>query len=171
MKFRGELQLSGKTATGIEVPDEIVTGLGAGKRPAVRVTLGGYTYRTTIAPMGGSYWIGVSAEHRAGSGVAAGDMLDVTVEVDDAPRIVTLPDDLAAALGADPAARVLRHAVVHESEHVRDLGDRRQEAGDARRPSREVGRSPSQLPTAPLNDRPSALVIAVAQPPCTPYHV
>src|SRR5258708_9279530 len=60
MKFRGELQLSGKTATGIEVPEDIVTRLGGGKRPAVRVTLGGYTYRTTIAPMGGSYWIGVS---------------------------------------------------------------------------------------------------------------
>ena len=53
MKFRGELQLSGKTATGIEVPEGIVTGLGAGKRPAVRVTIGdGHTYRTTIAPMG-----------------------------------------------------------------------------------------------------------------------
>ncbi len=106
MKFRAELQSNGKTATGIEVPPDVVTGLGAGKRPAVRVTLGGgYTYRTTIAPMGGSHWIGVSAEHRARSGVAAGDMLDVTVEVDDAPRTVTLPDDLAAALDADPAAR------------------------------------------------------------------
>jgi len=105
MQFRGELQLSGKSATGIEVPAAVVTGLGAGRRPAVRVTLGGgYTYRTTIAPMGGSYWIGVNAEHRGKAGVAAGDQLDVTVEVDDAPRTVTLPDDLAAALHADPEA-------------------------------------------------------------------
>ncbi len=118
MNFRGELQLAGKTATGIEVPEAIVTGLGAGKRPAVRVTLRGYTYRTTIAPMGGSYWIGVSAEHRAGSGVAAGDVLDVTVEVDDAPRIVTLPEDLAAALGADPAARAFYDSLSYTNQNT-----------------------------------------------------
>jgi hypothetical protein len=119
MKFRGELQLKGKTATGIEVPDEIVTGLGAGRRPAVRVTLGGaYTFRTTIAPMGGSYWIGVSAEHRAHSGVAAGDVLDVTVEVDDAPRTVTLPDDLAAALAADPAARAFYDTLSYTNQNT-----------------------------------------------------
>ena len=118
MNFRGELQLAGKTATGIEVPEAIVTGLGAGKRAAVRVTLRGYTYRTTIAPMGGSYWIGVSAEHRAGSGVAAGDVLDVTVEVDDAPRIVTLPEDLAAALGADPAARAFYDSLSYTNQNT-----------------------------------------------------
>lgn len=118
MKFRSELQLAGKTATGIEVPEAIVTGLGAGKRPAVRVTLGGYTYRTTIAPMGGSYWIGVSAEHRAGSGVAAGDMLDVTVEVDDAPRTVTLPDDLATALDAAPAARAFYDTLSYTNQNT-----------------------------------------------------
>src|SRR5690348_14805627 len=105
MRFRGELMLNGKTATGIPVPDEIVAGLGAGKRPAVRVTLGTYTYRTTIAPMGGDYWIGVSAEHRAGAGVAAGELLDVEVEVDDAPRTVDVPEDLAAALAGDAKAR------------------------------------------------------------------
>jgi Bacteriocin-protection, YdeI or OmpD-Associated/Domain of unknown function (DUF1905) len=104
MEFRGEVILNGKTATGIQVPDGIVEALGAGQRPAVRVTLRGYTYRTTIAPMGGAYWIGVSAEHRGNSGIAAGDVLDVTVEVDDAPRTVSLPDDLAAALAADPTA-------------------------------------------------------------------
>jgi Bacteriocin-protection, YdeI or OmpD-Associated/Domain of unknown function (DUF1905) len=118
MKFRGELQLAGKTATGIEVPEAIVTALGAGKRPAVRVTLRRYTYRTTIAPMGGSYWIGVSAEHRAGSGVAAGDVLEVTVEVDDAPRIVTLPDDLAAALGADPTARAFYDTLSYTNQNT-----------------------------------------------------
>jgi hypothetical protein len=118
MKFRGELQLAGKTATGIEVPEEIVTGLGAGKRPAVRVTLGGYTYRTTIAPMGGSYWIGVSATHRAGSGVAAGNMLDVTIEVDDAPRTVTLPDDLATALDAEPAARAFYDTLSYTNQNT-----------------------------------------------------
>jgi len=135
MKFRGELQLSGKTATGIEVPEDIVTRLGGGKRPAVRVTLGGYTYRTTIAPMGGSYWIGVSAEHRAGSGVAAGDMLDVTIEVDDAPRRVSLPDDLATALGADPAARAFYDTLSYTNQNTYATW-----VTDAKRPETRVDR-------------------------------
>jgi hypothetical protein len=105
MKFTGELLLNGKTATGIRVPDETVEQLGAGKRPAVRVTFRDYTYRTTIAPMGGAFWIGVSSEHRANAGVAAGDKLEVTVEVDDAPRIVEMPDDLGVALADDEAAQ------------------------------------------------------------------
>jgi bacteriocin resistance YdeI/OmpD-like protein/uncharacterized protein DUF1905 len=105
MKFTGELLLNGKTATGIRVPDEVVAELGAGKRPAVRVTLRDYTYRTTIAPMGGEFWIGVSAEHRANAGIAAGDKLDVTVEVDDAPRTVEIPADLDVALANENEAR------------------------------------------------------------------
>jgi len=105
MKFHSTLVLNGKTATGLEVPPEVLTELGAGKRPAVQVTLNGYTYRTTIAPMGGRYWIPVSAAVRTASGVTAGDELDVGVELDTAPRTVEVPDDLASALAAVPGAR------------------------------------------------------------------
>lgn len=87
------------------MPDEIVTGLGAGKRPAVRVTLNGYAYRSTISPMGGDFMLPVSAEIRANAGVAAGDEVEVTLEVDTAPREVTVPADFAAALEADPTAK------------------------------------------------------------------
>jgi hypothetical protein len=105
MRFRATLQLHGKTATGFVVPDEVVEKLGGGKRPAVTVTLNGrYTYRNTVAPMGGMYMIGVSAEHRAGAGVAAGEELDVELELDTAPRTVLLPDDFATALGEAPEA-------------------------------------------------------------------
>jgi hypothetical protein len=105
MRFRTTVEQAGKTATGIRVPDEIVEGLGAGKRPAVLVTIKGYTYRNTIAVMGGVYMVGVSAENRAGAGVAGGDEVDVGIELDTAPREVTVPADLAAALDAEPAAR------------------------------------------------------------------
>jgi hypothetical protein len=105
MRFRTTLLQSGKTATGIRVPDEVVEALGAGKRPAVNVTINGYTYRNTIAVMGGEYMVGVSAEHRAGAGVAGGDTIDVDIELDTAPREVTVPDDFAAALDGDPDAR------------------------------------------------------------------
>ena len=59
MRFRTTVVQSGKTATGIRVPDEVVEALGAGRRPAVRVTINGFTYRSTVAVMGGVSMIGV----------------------------------------------------------------------------------------------------------------
>ena len=73
MKFNSVVLLGGKTATGIEVPEEVVSGLGSSKRPAVSVTINGYTYRSTIAPYNGKYMLPISAENRAGAKVAAGD--------------------------------------------------------------------------------------------------
>ncbi len=105
MRFRTTLLQSDKTATGIEIPDEIVDRLGSGKRPPVRVTINGFTYRSTVAVMGGVYMVGVSAENRAGAGVAGGDEIDVDIELDTAPREVTVPEDFAAALDAEPEAR------------------------------------------------------------------
>ena len=98
MKFRAPLLLNGKTATGFVVPPAVVEQLGTSKRPAVRVTINGHTYRSTIAVMGGNFMLGVSAEHREAAGVAAGDTVSVEVELDTAPRSVTVPDDFATAL-------------------------------------------------------------------------
>jgi hypothetical protein len=105
MRFRTTLDLNGKTATGMRVPEDVVAGLGGGKRPPVRVTLRGYTYRTTVAVMGGEYLIGLNADHRAASGAVPGEVLDVEIELDTAPREVTMPADFAAALDAEPEAR------------------------------------------------------------------
>jgi bacteriocin resistance YdeI/OmpD-like protein/uncharacterized protein DUF1905 len=105
MRFRTTIVQTGKTTTGIEVPDEVMEALGSGKRPAVRVTVNGYSYRSTVASMGGRSMVSLSAEHRAGAGVAGGDEVEVDLEPDTAPREVTVPDDLAAALDAEPAAR------------------------------------------------------------------
>ncbi|MEJ7803547.1 MAG: YdeI/OmpD-associated family protein, partial [Candidatus Limnocylindria bacterium] len=105
MRFHTTIEQNGKTATGIRVPDEVVEAIGSGKRPAVTVTINGYTYRNTIAVMGGVFMVGVSAEHRAGAGVADGDEVDVDIALDTAPREVTVPDDFAAALDAEPKAR------------------------------------------------------------------
>jgi hypothetical protein len=105
MRFHTVLLRNDKTATGIRVPDEVVDGLGQGKRPPVRVTINGYTYRSSIAVMGGEYMLGVSAEVRERSGVAGGDEIDVDIELDTEPREVALPEELAAVLAADPDAR------------------------------------------------------------------
>jgi hypothetical protein len=105
MRFRTTVLQGDKTATGIRVPDEIVEALGSGKRPAVKITINGFTYRSTVAVMGGDYMVGVSAENRAGAGVRGGDVVDVDIELDTAPREVTVPADFAAALDAEPNAR------------------------------------------------------------------
>ena len=105
MKFRTTIDLNGKTATGMVVPPQVVEDLGAGKRPAVHVTIGSYTYRSTIAVMGGQFMIPVSAEVRESAGVAAGDEVEVDVALDTAPREVAVPQDLAEALARDERAR------------------------------------------------------------------
>ena len=105
MKFRSTLELGGKTATGLEVPAKIVEGLGAGKRPPVRVTIKSHTYRSTVAPMGGKFYLPVSAENREAAGIAAGDRLEVSVELDTAPREVVEPPDFKEALDGSKRAR------------------------------------------------------------------
>jgi hypothetical protein len=105
MRFRTMILQSGRTATGIQVPEEVVQALGAGRRPAVKVTVNGYTYRSTVAVMGGAFMISLSAEHRAAAGVAGGEEVDVDIDLNTAPREVSVPADFAAALDAEPAAR------------------------------------------------------------------
>ncbi len=105
MRFRAVIQLSGKTATGIQVPAEVVAALGPSKRPPVRVTINGYTYRVSVAPMGGEYMLSVSAEVRERAGVAAGDEVDVDIDLDTELREVTVPPDFADALDGDADAK------------------------------------------------------------------
>ncbi|HZR44759.1 MAG TPA: YdeI/OmpD-associated family protein [Ktedonobacteraceae bacterium] len=105
MKFHASIQLNGKTATGIRVPEEVVAHLGSGKRPPVRVTINSHTYRSTIAPMSGEYMLPISAEHRTLAGVVAGDEVDVEIELDTEPREVSVPTDFADALDRDGDAR------------------------------------------------------------------
>jgi hypothetical protein len=121
MHFHATLILNGKTATGIQVPDDVVEQLGTGKRPPVRVTIGEYTYRTTVAPMGGQFWIPVSAENRTGAGIAAGDELDVRIEVDSEPRSVVVPPDLAAALEAQPVTKAAFEKLSYSNQRLHVL--------------------------------------------------
>ena len=135
MRFRATLQLGGKTATGIEVPAEVVESLGAGKRPPVRVTIKGHTYRTTVAPMGGRFMLPVSADNRTSAGVVAGDEVDVDVALDTEPREVSVPPDLAEALDAEPDAKryfdglsyshKLRHVLAIEGAKTAETRQRR----------------------------------------------
>jgi hypothetical protein len=123
MRFRAELELAGKTAAGFEVPDEVVEALGGGGHPKVSVTVEGFTFRTSIAKMGGRFLLGMSAERRAQAGIEPGHVFDVDVELDTAPRETEVPDDLAAALAADPQARTFWDTLSHskQSWHVHQV--------------------------------------------------
>jgi hypothetical protein len=93
-------QAPGMKATGIPVPDDVIAALGTAKKPAVTISIGDYTYRTTIGIMNGRSLAPFSSEHRAASGISAGDEIEVTIELDTAPRTVEVPEDLATALDA-----------------------------------------------------------------------
>lgn len=121
MDFATTVELAGKSATGLPVPDEVIEALGAGRQPAVTVTLNGYTYRSTVGSMGGRSMLPLSAEHRRGSGAAAGDEVTVTVELDTAPRVVEVPPELAAALEASPAARTAFDALSYSAKRRHTL--------------------------------------------------
>lgn len=105
MKFHTTLLTTGKTATGVEVPEEIIHALDGGKKPLVVVTINGYTYRTAIASRGDRYLFGVSAEVREAAHVAGGDEVDIEITLDTAPRVVDVPPELAKALANDPKAK------------------------------------------------------------------
>ncbi len=104
MKFTTTILGSGKNNTGLPVPESVVEALDAGKRIPVVVTLNGHSYRSSIVFYTGRFLIALSAENRAAAGVAAGDEVEVEVELDDAPREVEVPAELAAALAAHPDA-------------------------------------------------------------------
>ncbi len=96
--FHTTILQTGKNTAGIQVPEEVMEKLGAGKQPLVRVTINQYTYRSAVAVMGGKYMISFNPEHRKASGVQGGDEADVTLELDVEPRTVEIPGDLKEAL-------------------------------------------------------------------------
>jgi len=133
MRFPTTIFLAGKNNTGIIVPPEVVDSLGGGRKPAVTVTVNGFTYRSTVASMGGRYLIPVSAERRAATGIQSGvegQEVDVELELDTQPREVEVPDDVRAALAADDAARTAFEKLSYsgQSRHVLSVTDAKTEA-------------------------------------------
>jgi hypothetical protein len=134
MKFTTTVLLEGKTATGLVIPDDVVVALGAGKRPKVAVRINGHTYRSTVAAMRGQSLLALSAENRAAAGVAAGDVVEVDLTLDDAPREVVVPDDLSSALGDGPTRAFFDQlSFTHRKEWVRWVTD-------AKKPETRVSR-------------------------------
>jgi hypothetical protein len=139
-KFKTTIMLAeDMNATGIVVPDDVVAKLGQGKKPKVVVSLKGYSYRSTVAVMGGKFMLPLAKEHRDKAGVKGGDKVEVTLEVDDAPREVEVPKDLAAALKkAGARAAFDKLAFTHRKEHVRSIEEAKAAETRARRIEKAV---------------------------------
>ena len=135
MRLQLELLGHGGNTAGFEIPDEVVEELGGGRRPKVVVTVGRHTWRSSIVNMGGTFMLGVSMENRAAAGVAAGQTLDVEVTLDSAPRTVELPEDLAAELERDAAARAAwgTWSFTRQKEAARSLTEAKKPETRARR--------------------------------------
>jgi hypothetical protein len=122
-------------ATGISVPPEVIAALGPQKRPAVTVSLNGYTYRTTIAPFGDVFMLPVSQAHRAAAGLRPGETVEVTLALDVEPRTVEVPEDLRAALAAQAGASTAFDALAFSKrkEFVRQVEEAKAQETRARR--------------------------------------
>jgi hypothetical protein len=134
--FRTALEPMGGNNVAIVVPDQIVNAFEHGKRVPVVVTIDGdYSYSNTISSMGGRFLISFNAETRTATGRTAGDEVEVRLELDDAPRTVTPPPPLAAALGADPGAAAAWEALSYtrKKEHATAIESAKKEETRERR--------------------------------------
>jgi Bacteriocin-protection, YdeI or OmpD-Associated/Domain of unknown function (DUF1905) len=140
MKFRTTIVQSGKTATGIVVPEAVMEALAAGRKPPVRVTIGAYSYRSTVATVDGLPMVGLSAEHRAGAAVAGGDEVEVDVVLDTEKREVAVPAELADALSAEPRARATFDALSNSNKswHVLQVTGAKTDETQARRIAKSI---------------------------------
>ncbi|MFN3602881.1 MAG: methyltransferase domain-containing protein [Dietzia sp.] len=135
-EFRTVLESTGGNNVAIVVPTEVVSAFDRGKRVPVRVTVdGGYTYSSTITSMGGRYLLSFNAETREATGRTAGDEIEVRLELDDAPRTVTVPQALDAALRSDPAAAAAWATLSYskQKEHARSVDSAKADETRARR--------------------------------------
>ena len=140
MKFTAELLSTGKNTAGFEVPEHVVESLGGGGRPKVRVTVNGFTFRTSIARMGGRYLLGVSGERRTEAGVSPGDVVDVVVVLDTAERVVDVPEDRAAALAGDAQAKEFWDSLSYSKQqwHVLQVTSAKTDATRVRRIEKSI---------------------------------
>jgi hypothetical protein len=139
--FRTTLLKGDGDTTGFVIPDTVVEALGQGKKPKVTVTInGGFSYPNTVAVMGGQFMIGISKERRALAGVKGGDQIEVTLELDTAPRVMAVPPDLQRALDRDKAAKAHFASLIYSSQrrHIDPINQAKTPETRARRIEKSV---------------------------------
>lgn len=133
----------------IPVPFEPKAVFGKVRAPVI-VTVNGHSFRSTIAVMNGLTFVPFRSSHRAAAGVSGGETVEVRLELDTAPRVVIPPDDLVAALQAEPSAweRWQALSYTQQREHVEAIEGAKREETRARRLASIVA-SLSGPPTTP----------------------
>lgn len=128
LRIRATLHARGPAACVILDEEQVTAIAGGQKTPPVRVTVNhGHTFAGRIGRMGDDILLGFNRAVRKAAGVQAGDVLDLEIVHDDAPREVEVPEDLAAALAGDDDARAAFAglAYTHRKEFARWVGDAR----------------------------------------------
>lgn len=139
--FRVELIKGDGDTAGFVIPDAVVEAFGQGKRPKVMVTInGGFSYPNTVAVMGGQYMIGISKERRKLAGVTPGETIEVTLELDTAPRVMEVPTDRQKALNANKAAKAYFATLSYSNQrrHIDPINDAKTPETRARRIEKSV---------------------------------
>lgn len=135
IRFSTRLEPRGPAAAVVLDDDQVaLVGEGA-KRFPVLASVNGYAWRTSVARMGGEFLVGLNREVRQAAGVEAGDQVDVSLELDEDPRDVALPGDLAAALAADAEAQAKFEAMAftHRKEYARWVAEAKRDDTRQRR--------------------------------------
>lgn len=140
MRLTAPLQLAGKTATGFSIPESFVESLGGGRHPRVKVTINGYTYRSSIAFMGGEFMLGASTEVRAAAGITTGEILDLEIILDTEPREVEVPEALAQAFLRQPEAKQFFDSLSYSNQrrHVLPIAEAKTEETRLRRVEKSI---------------------------------
>lgn len=145
MKLTTELLAFGNN-TGFEIPESFVTELGGGRKPKVTATVNGFTFRSSIAYMGGQFLLGVSKERRESAGIKGGDVVELEIELDTAPRVIEVPPDLKEAFLSNPVAAEFWETISYSNQrwHAEQIEGAKAAETRARRVARSI---------ALLNDR------------------
>jgi hypothetical protein len=141
-RFRARFRPSGCGAGGhlVEVTDVVVAALGGGGRIPVQASFNGVPYRGSIVRMGGVMMLGVTKAIMAEAGAVPGDVLDVVVENDEAPREVEVPPELTTALKRNREAKAVWDGLSfsHRREYVSYIVEAKKEETRARRVERTI---------------------------------
>ena len=138
-RFEGRLVEADRGGAFVEVPPEVVAALGGGGRIKVRARFDGIDYDGSVVSMGGAKVIGVLKAIRTQLDKRPGDTVTVELERDDAERVVTVPDDLAAALGKAKARKAFDAlSYSHQREYVLWIDDAKKPETRARRIAQAV---------------------------------
>lgn len=135
LSFRATLQPRGPAAA-VVLDDAQVAELGEGAKSfAVKATVNGYRWGGRVSRRRGEFLLGLNKEVRNAAGVEAGEEVAVELELESAERTVEVPEALAAALAADPAAKEGFDGLAysHRKEYARWIAEAKKEETRERR--------------------------------------